>query len=65
MTQKKKVSHRMAIASILFCLIGFFFAGIVFGIIGAGLGSVARENGDSWGLIGFVLGIIIIILAFH
>ena len=64
-TQKKKVPHGIAIASILFCLTGFFFGGIIFGIIGAGLGSAARENGDSLGSIGFILGIIILMLALH
>jgi len=62
--QKDKVSHGFAAASIVFSLIGFFFAGIIFGFIGLGLGLEAMKNKDALGLIGFILGIIVVILAF-
>src|SRR5208337_2766157 len=62
--QKNKVSHGFAAASIVFSLIGFFFAGIIFGFIGLGLGLEAMKNKDALGLIGFILGIIVVILAF-
>ncbi len=59
------IPHGSAIASIPCSIVGFFFLGTFFGLIGAGLGAsaVMRKDKDKLGYIGIILGIAVFILS--
>ena len=59
------IPHGSAIASIACSIVGFFFLGIFFGLIGVGLGAsaVMRKDKDKLGYIGIILGIAVFILS--
>jgi hypothetical protein len=59
------IPHGSAIASIACSAVGFFFLGVFFGLVGAGLGAsaVMRKDKDKLGYIGIILGIAVFILS--
>ena len=59
------IPHGSAIAAIACSIVGFFFLGIFFGGVGAGLGAsaVMRKDKDKLGYIGIILGIAVFIFS--
>ncbi len=64
-TPTSNISHGTAIASIACGIVGIFFLGILFGLLGTGLGAsaVMRRDKDNLGYVGLVLGVIVFVLS--